>query len=305
MFTMDRKDGKSTTMGDPITDRSKEIIALVVEGGGMRGIFSAGILDAFLETAFDPFTLYIGVSAGACNLASHLGGQYQRNYRIYTRYCTRPEFMSLKKYLLGGHYLDTDWLWDILDAELPPKPDVVTSHQGKTFLIVVTEVTSGNALYLEPSADNLRHYLKASSAMPILYRKPVNIDGRQVVDGGMADSIPVQEAVRRGAGKILVLRSQPAAYTKKYSLLAAMFMKIFHARHRALQNTFKNRPQHYMNSVRFIARPPDGLVIRQLSPPDSTKLDRHTTDLNILEETYRQGRTAGKRFVAECRANGF
>ena len=84
-------------MGNRNQDRSDGSKALVVEGGGMRGIFSAGVLDAFLEMEFDPFNLYIGVSAGACNLASHLGGQYQRNYKIYTHYCTRPEFMNLKK----------------------------------------------------------------------------------------------------------------------------------------------------------------------------------------------------------------
>jgi predicted patatin/cPLA2 family phospholipase len=292
-------------MGNRDQDRSNGSIALVVEGGGMRGIFSAGVLDAFMESEFDPFNLYIGVSAGACNLASHLGGQYQRNYKIYIHYCTRPEFMNLKKCLLGGHYLDTDWLWDILDAELPPKPDVATSRPGKTFVVVVTDVADGTAMYLEPSADNLRYYLKASSAMPILYRKVLNINGVPVIDGGVADSIPVQEAVRRGASKILVLRSRPSSYVKKHNLLALIFMKVFQYRQRTLQKTFKQRPQAYMNAVQFISNPPNGLVIRQLEPPEPMKLERSTVDPAILEEAYRQGRTAGKRFVVGIQTVGF
>jgi predicted patatin/cPLA2 family phospholipase len=292
-------------MGNRNQDRSDGSIALVVEGGGMRGIFSAGVLDAFMEMEFDPFNLYIGVSAGACNLASHLGGQYQRNYKIYTQYCTRPEFMNLKKFLLGGHYLDTDWLWDILDEELPPKPDVATSRPGKPFVVVVTDVARGTAMYLEPAADNLRYYLKASSAMPVLYRKVLNINGVPVIDGGVADSIPVQEAVRRGANKILVLRSRPSSYVKKHNLLALISMKVFHYRQRALQKTFKQRPQSYMNALRFISNPPNGLEIRQLGPPESTKLERNSVDQAILEEAYRQGRTAGKRFVVEFQTVGF
>src|SRR5512135_324999 len=86
--------------------------ALVVEGGGMRGIFSAGVLDAFLEQDFDPFDIYIGVSAGACNLSSQVAGQYRRNFRIYTNQMVRPEFISVGKFLRGGHYMDLDWLWE-------------------------------------------------------------------------------------------------------------------------------------------------------------------------------------------------
>ena len=287
------------------SEKPAEPIALVVEGGGMRGIFSAGVLDAFLETEFDPFTLYIGVSAGACNLASHLGGQYQRNYKIYTDYCLRPEFFSLGRYLRGGHYMDTDWLWDILDEELPPKPEVATTHVGKTFIVVVTDVATGKAVYLEPSVDNLRYYLKVSSAMPILYRRPLMINGMQVIDGGMADSIPVYEAVHRGVNKILVVRSRPVSYVKKPKLVASIFMRLIYFRHRALQKTFHHRPEVYMNTVRFVTNPPDGLSIHQLSPPESTRLERNTQDRAILEQAYAQGRRAGKKFVAEYQTSGF
>ena len=115
----------------------------------------------------------------------------------------------------------------------------------------------------------------------------------------------VQEAVRRGANKILVLRSRPASYVKKHNLLALIFMKVFHYRQRALHKTFKQRPQAYMNALRFISNPLHGLVIRQLEPPEPMKLERSTVDQAILEEAYRQGLTAGKRFVVEIQTVGF
>ena len=139
--------------------------------------------------------------------------------------------------------------------------------------------------------------------MPILYRNTLTIDGLKVIDGGVADSIPVYETVRRGVNKILVLRSRPAEYVKKHKLLALLFMKLVYFRQQALQKTFKCRPDVYMNAVRFVSNPPDGTMIRQLTPPESIRLERNTTDLDILEEAYQHGRTAGKRFAAEYAPN--
>jgi predicted patatin/cPLA2 family phospholipase len=91
----------------------KKNSALVVEGGGMRGVFSAGVLNAFGTTGFDPFDLYIGVSAGACNLAAHLAEQHNRNYHVTTAYSATSRFINLLRFIRGGHYMDLDWLWDI------------------------------------------------------------------------------------------------------------------------------------------------------------------------------------------------
>ncbi|MCL4468481.1 MAG: patatin-like phospholipase family protein, partial [Deltaproteobacteria bacterium] len=93
--------------------------ALVVEGGGMRGMFTAGVLHAFGSAGFDPFDLYIGVSAGACNLASHLAGQNNRNYDINVNLSTTRDFINGWRFLRGGHFMDIDWLWDASMKEYP------------------------------------------------------------------------------------------------------------------------------------------------------------------------------------------
>src|SRR5271157_4149427 len=187
--------------------------ALIVEGGGMRSLFSAGVLNAFGDAKFDPFDIYIGVSAGACNLASHLAGQNSRNYDINTRYSSTSKFISPGRFLSGGHYVDLDWLWEITIREYRLDIKKIFRKlriQKKEFIIVATSMETGAALYLRPGENNLEHYLKVSSALPILYRNILEIDSEKAIDGGIADSIPVMEACRRGATDITVLRSRPA-----------------------------------------------------------------------------------------------
>ena len=79
----------------------------------MRGVFSTGVLDGFLERQFDPFHLYVGVSAGATSIAAYLAEMHGRNRRIYTELSTGPEFINLARFLRGGHLMDLDWLWNV------------------------------------------------------------------------------------------------------------------------------------------------------------------------------------------------
>src|SRR5688572_13075339 len=141
--------------------------AIVVEGGAMRGIFAAGVLDVFLEESFSPFDFAIGSSAGACNLASHLAGQHGRNRRCYLTQMRRAEFVDARRFLRGGHWLDIDYLWTAFDREDPL--DVVAAAANPTPLVVAaTDVDGGTATFLEPGAAELSEALRASSAVPIL-----------------------------------------------------------------------------------------------------------------------------------------
>ncbi len=183
--------------------------ALVVEGGGMRGIFSTGLLDGFLEHQFDPFLMYVGVSAGATSIAAFLAGMHGRNKKIYTDLSVRPEFISLWRFLRGGHLMDLDWLWNLTISRM--RLDLPKIYgKNKPFLVGMTSVETGRPLFKETDAGNLEQVLKASSALPVFYRGFLTIDHQQMTDGGVSDPIPVGEALRRGATRIMVVRS-PAA----------------------------------------------------------------------------------------------
>ncbi len=137
--------------------------ALVVEGGALRGVFSTGLLDGFLEAKFNPFDLCIGVSSGASNLAAYLAGMIGRNARIYLEYSLRPDFISFSKYFQGGHLLDLDWLWEVTIREIRLDLGSIYSR-GKPFIVVMTDVQTGEAIYHPTGAGDLEQVLKASSA---------------------------------------------------------------------------------------------------------------------------------------------
>jgi predicted patatin/cPLA2 family phospholipase len=272
--------------------------ALVVEGGGMRGIFSAGVLDAFTEKRFDPFDLYLGVSSGACNLSSFVAGQHTRNYRIYTRQMRRPGFMSLARFVRGGHYMDLDWLWEAFGREDPL--DVASASRNtreKEFVIVCTAVATGEPAYLIPTQETWLDCLKASSSIPLLYRGFTHIDSVPMTDGGVADPLPAAEACRRGAATIVVIRSRPAGRGKNNGM-GSLLTSLAYRRYPNLRDAIRNIPRVYARSLEFISNPPDGIQVTQLAPPEIMKTGRTTQDLACLQFDYKLGLAAGRDFIA-------
>lgn len=274
--------------------------ALIVEGGAMRGIFSAGVLDAFLLEGFDPFDLYIGVSAGAGNIAAFLAEMYRRNYRIYTDYSLRPQFISWKRFFTGGHLIDLDWMWDMTIREIRLDLKRIFAKK-KEFIIVTTSAATGEAIYLEPDEDTCEDYLKASSSLPILYRSFPEIDSTPMTDGGISDSIPVIEAYRRGGRKFMVLRSRQSDYAKKNGVVTKIYARLL-KNYPNLSRAIHNRADSYMRAVAFIKNPPEDAQIIEVSPPDSFRTSRLTKNIDVLEEDYStgvaQGRIAVKRWNA-------
>jgi predicted patatin/cPLA2 family phospholipase len=273
--------------------------ALVVEGGGMRGVFAAGVLNAFGSGKFDPFDIYIGVSAGACNLASHLAEQNDRNYYILEKYSSTSRFINYRRFLMGGHLMDLDWLWDMTIREYRldlKKIFYKLKKLKKEFIIVTTSMETGRALYLEPDEYTLEHYLKVSSSLPILYRTILEVNSEKVTDGGVADSIPVIEAYLRGASDITVIRTRPSDYVKKESRISSMYPILFR-KYPQFTAAMKNRPAAYMKAIRFIKNPPQGVRVSEIAPPAYLETGRVTTDLSVLRAAYKCGIEYGKRFM--------
>jgi len=275
--------------------------ALVVEGGGMRCIFAAGVLHAFGKAGFDPFDLYLGVSAGACHLASHLAGQNSRNFDVTVRFSMTKEFINPWRFLRGGHLMDLDWMWEqtIRHYRLDlPHLFGSLKIRGKEYLIAATSMETGKVHYLLPDEHTLEHYLKVSSAVPILYRNLLDVNGEKMTDGGIADAIPVREACRRGATDITVIRSRPLGYIKKRSPFVAAVFALYFRRYPRLAESFRKRAENYTASVEFIHCPPAGVKISEIAPPDSLTIGRTTTDETPLRAAYEAGITYGERFAS-------
>lgn len=270
--------------------------AIVVEGGGMRGIFAAGVLDHFYDMHFDPFDVYYGVSAGACNLASHLGRQYGRNYRCYTKYMQMPQFFSKSRFVRGGHYMDLDWLWSYLEENETLN---VGEASKKHFYVTLTDVQTGKPVYMRANPITLADYLKASSSLPLMYRGFVHVEGRLYSDGGITDSIPVEQAARYGAKKILVIRSRTENYRKK-SFVESRLMPLLFRRYPALKRAMKMRQENYNRALDFIENPPKGVRIIEICPYNLFS-GRTTNDIRALNDDYKEGLRAGRRAIDRWR----
>ncbi len=271
--------------------------ALIVEGGAMRGIYSAGILDAFIAADYYPFDWYLGVSAGASNVAAYLGKQYGRNYKVYTDYCRRPQFKSWRRFLRGGHLIDIDWLWDVTERELPIGLEHIEAVKHR-FLVVATCAHSGEAHYLSPQADEVFQALKASGNMPLAFKGQVQLRDNIWFDGGVADSLPVEEAWRRGARNILVLRSNPASYRKKAYKIARFFPRLLKD-YPHIAARLQQRHDDYNRALDFIRQPPAGCNIVEICPPDDFSAGQFTTDMNILNKAYQDGLKQGEDLLRQ------
>ncbi|ELR67765.1 Putative esterase of the alpha-beta hydrolase superfamily [Photobacterium marinum] len=187
-------------------------IALVVQGGGQRGIFTAGVFDAFLEAGFDPFELYIGTSAGALNLSSFISRQHQFGYNFIVNYTTENEFFNLYKYLSKQKPMNLDWALECVASGGSLPLDISTAKtvlQHRTALACATRKDNLQDIYLPMYQSDWRDVLRASCAIPVIYNQPVNLRDLEWVDGGVSAAVPVREAWLRGADLVVVVRTEP------------------------------------------------------------------------------------------------
>ncbi|MDO9515976.1 MAG: DUF6363 domain-containing protein, partial [Syntrophales bacterium] len=174
-------------------------------------------------------------------------------------------------------------------AEIRLDLKTIYANQDRPLIVCLTDVRTGKAVYHETRADDLEPVLKASSAMPILYRDFPLIDGRPMADGGLVDGIPVGEAIRRGARRIMVIRSRPRNYEKRENLLQHILNWRLR-RFPLLRGAMTRRVRRYNETVKLIRQPPPGISITEICPPDTFRSSRLSRDPRILFEGYEQGR---------------
>ncbi|WP_375748869.1 patatin family protein [Vibrio sp. HN007] len=269
--------------------------ALVVEGGAMRGIFAAGALDQFIDSGHRPFDFSIGVSAGSTNLAAWLANQRGRTKEVIIDYSCRPEFIDFLRFAKGGHWLELDWLWDILSVEYPLDLEAF-EQQSIPLYIATTLVKTGEAEYIKGTADNLELVLKASCSVPMAYRDYPAVDGEPMTDGGVADSIPVIKAYEMGANEITVILSQTHGYRKRAPKAPWVIRRLLKRTPR-LAEAMIRRAVSYNKAIDFIENPPADCKINIIAPEQSFAVGRLTTDQEKLNAGYEMGYQAAYLLV--------
>lgn len=274
--------------------------ALVVEGGAMRGIFAAGVLDAFIESDYLPFDFAIGVSAGSTNLIGFLAGDHGRSRRILLDHARRAEFINWRRALKGGHFCDVSWLWHASFDEVPLNIQRYFDR-GVPLYAVTTSIDSGEAHYVEVTQENMHEVFPASCAIPLFYRDFPRVNGEPMTDGGLADSIPVLRAYAQGARDITVILSRPLGYRKRISPTPRFMKQLFHE-HARLFEAVLERAERYNAALDFIQSPPVGCRVTAIAPPAGFPVGRFTREADLLEKGYQCGREMGiERLVAAPR----
>lgn len=275
-------------------------LALVCEGGGQRGIFTAGVLDEFLRAQFNPFDLFFGTSAGAQNLSAYLCNQPGYARKVIMRYTTSREFFNPVRFVRGGNLIDLDWLVEATAREMPLAMDTAARlfDSGKGFWMCASRGDDYTPGYFAPQKENWLDIIRASSAIPGFYRSGVALDGINYLDGGISDAVPVQEAARRGADTIVVIRTVPSQMYYTPQWFKRMERWLSESSLQPLVNIVQQHETTYSAMQNFIDKPPGKLRIVEIYPPKPLLSMALGSRLPALREDYKTGRLCGRYFLA-------
>ena len=277
-------------------------VALVLEGGGFRGMFTAGVLERFLHERLH-FERLIGVSAGAAYGVSYVSRQRGRNLAVSNTYAWTPRYYGLRNYLRTGSFFD----WEFIYGEVPQKLiplDYDEIRRSSTRLeIAVTSCRTGRAEYVPANdlgPDALKTLLAATSSLPLISRM-IEIDEALYMDGGIADSIPIEHALATGSERAVVVLTRPPGFRKKRSALAAL-LRLRYRRFPELGEAMVRRPDAYNKSLdRLAALEANGraFVIR---PESAIPVGRTENDAVKLEALFHSAERQTERIIPELAA---
>lgn len=271
-------------------------------GGGMRGIFGAGVTDCLLdEKVYLPYC--IGVSAGSANLISYIAKQRGRNYRFYTRYAMRPEYMSLQNFLKKRSYFDLDYVYGTLSVtggEDPVDYDAFF-NAGQTLITVATRADNGKPQYFTNAdfhTDDLSP-LKGSCAIPGVC-KPYKVGDSLYFDGGVADPVPVEKALADGCDRLLVVLTKPLDFVKKPEHFRAAYTRALRA-YPNIVKELKMRADVYNRGVeKARALASEGRAVI-LAPAGGYYVTAFTKNEKKLERLYREGYEAAQNTLSKLK----
>lgn len=274
--------------------------SLVAEGGGQRGIFTAGVLDSWLYKGFNPFDLLIGTSAGAQNLSSYMTCQQGFDQRAIFNLTKNLKFFKLGRALIVRDAVNLDWYFDQV-ASSSQGLDVDCGMQrlkARTLLFSVIEMETRAALYFEPNKDNWLDLLKASSALPILYRGRVKLGQQHYVDGGLAAPVPVEEAYKRGAKRTVVIRTVPKEGEIEYPWAHRLKGWICSSnRCPRVIDLITHHETEYQRAQNFMDKPPEDVEIVQIYPQKPLASGLVGSSCQDLNQDYIHGVKVGLAFL--------
>ena len=268
-------------------------IALVVEGGGFKSGFTAGILDSFIINGFDPFQLYLGISSGAMNITSYVSRQYKRNINIISAINENTNFISIVRFLKGGNYMELKYLLEVTSKEYPFDIEAANKYlKDADCKVVVTNYINGSSAYLSVKKYGWMKTMEATGSLPIATRGYCEIAGKKYVDGGLSDPLPVKRVYDWGFRKIILLRTHPINIKPDWNF-EALYAPLFYRNNPKLQKLIIRNDKIYTKQQKYIASPPKKLTLIQVAPKTDLKCGAISSNLEHIQMDYRYGLELG------------
>ncbi len=273
---------------------------LICEGGAMRGLFSAGVLDVFLENDIK-FDGMAGVSAGAtfgCNFKSKQKG---RTIRYNLKYAGDKRFGSFESLIKTGDLYDADFCYHVLPTELDPFDWDTFLNNPMKFYLVATDVNTGKPVYheIKTSGEDELEWMRASASMPIV-SKPVSVGGYMLLDGGISNSIPLEFMEHIGYNRNVVILTQDASY-RKSPMTGLPVGKMMLKKYPAVYNAMKDRHIMYNGQLDYIRTREAAGDILVIRPPHPLGISRTEHDTDKLEQVYKIGRQTAAEMLDSVR----
>ena len=270
--------------------------ALIVEGGGSRGVFSFGVIDSFIKASFNPFDIHLGVSNGAVVQLWYLleASDYNLDKMLFS---ASRDYVRYTNLLFNKSIMNFEKLYQDANKVFPIDFDrLQVNLEGKNFYVVVSDAASGKPEYIELSKENYINEMLATGSLPVLMKNAILLEGKRKYDGGITDPIPVQKAYEMGAREIVVIRTYEKAFIRKTKLenyIAAFATRSYPNISKAL----KENTTTYNSALEFINNPPSDCKILQICPPQRLSTKRATTNVNIMKADYQIGMNCGEEFL--------
>jgi len=276
----------------------KDKIALVIEGGGFKSVFSAGVLDAFLANHFNPFDIYIGVSSGAMSLSYYLSEKYKSYFKLSNQVCINDDFLSYKHALSEEGYMNLKYLTAYAIKHNPlDLSQIKLNTKGKYFAVVATNTDNGEAVFLDPCKENIYKCLRATSSLPFFTKGICKINGMNLMDGAWSDPIPAKSAIEKGATKLIVIRPHPIGYKLDCLNYLGLIAGYWWKNNPEISNKFFEEHNHYNQAVDFLTKNDTGIEILQICPNKLLQSTVLGTGQKELLADYHCGLEKGVDFI--------
>lgn len=270
--------------------------ALILEGGGLRGVFTCGVLDCFMDKGIRfPFT--VGVSAGACNGLSYMSGQRGRAKSSNIDLMDKHHYVGFKYLLTQGCIMDYKLLFEDFPEKIIPYDYEAYFANTDRFVMVTTNCLTGKAEYFEEKTDSKRvmDIVRASSSLPYV-TKITYVDGVPMLDGGIADSIPVEYARSQGYERMVVVLTRNKGYRKNEKQLPVP--KFIYRRYPELRKTLASRNAQYNRTMEMIERLEEEGLMTVIRPVHPIEVDRMEKDTDKLRALYQEGYELAESFLS-------